>query len=185
MIIKLAQVIPISEVNGPGCRAVIWVQGCRKRCRGCWNPDFLPFGSAWAVSPSELFSHVKAHTNDFASIEGVTFSGGEPFEQWQGVEAAARAFRNEDLSVMCYSGYTLEEIQALPSAPLLNQIDILVDGEYEVDRAAHLLWRGSANQKVHFLTPRYLAFADRVHEPIREFEIVLKSDDVIMTGFPG
>lgn len=137
------------------------------------------------MSPSDLYSYVKARTNDFASIEGVTFSGGEPFEQWQGLEEASRAFRKDGLSVMCYSGYTLDEIRTMPSAPFLCQIDILIDGEYDDKRSAHLLWRGSSNQNVHFLTPRYVAFAERIHETIREFEIILKSDDVSMTGFPG
>ena len=66
-----------SEVNGPGIRAVVWVQGCPFRCEGCFNERFLPFSPAQQVSVSELAGTILS----LPGIDGVTFSGGEPFAQ--------------------------------------------------------------------------------------------------------
>ncbi len=93
-------------------------------------------------------------------LEGVTLLGGEPFEQAEALSLFARGAHALGLSVMTFSGYTLEELRA-PSAPacsaaLLAETDLLVDGRYDQrqpERARR--WAGSQNQRFHFLTSRY------------------------------
>ncbi len=184
--IELAQILPISEVNGPGRRAVVWVQGCPKRCPACWNPDYLKFGSPWKLTPEELVETVKQETRDFSLIEGVTFSGGEPFAQAGALVPAAKLLKRAGLSVMSYSGYTMSEIYEMktPFTSLLDQLDILVDGEYVKELRCDRLWRSSLNQQVHFLTDRYRCFEHEIAGEAREFEVSISGQETKVTGFP-
>jgi len=148
-------ILPISHVNGPGARAVVWTQGCCLRCPGCSNPLTHLHKKRILVEPQRLADSILA----IRGIEGLTVSGGEPFEQAAAVSQLCRAVKEGGLSVMVFSGWKYESIrqcrvQAVKS--LLNHIDILVDGPFIQDLAnKHLLWRGSRNQKIRFLTNRY------------------------------
>lgn len=185
-LIDIAQIVAVSEVNGPGKRAVIWVQGCHKRCPGCWNQDYLKFSSVWQLTAQNLFDTVKQMTADFMDIEGITFSGGEPFAQAEAVADAAMLFKENNLTIMSYSGYTLAEIQRNDKgqSKLLAVLDILVDGEYVKEQHCDRLWRSSLNQKVHFLSDHYKSFEDSINADVREFEVVLSANETRMTGFP-
>ena len=66
-----------SAVNGPGERAVIWLQGCDLGCRGCWNP----YSHAFDRGRDRPVEEVGEWILSCAGIEGVTVSGGEPFQQ--------------------------------------------------------------------------------------------------------
>lgn len=136
------------------------------------------------MTPAHLVDHVSGITDDFSRVEGVTFTGGEPFEQADALAAAAAMFRARGLSVMSYSGYTLAEIVSLGRRSLLEQLDILVDGEYDEQQKVHRLWRSSANQTVHFLTSRYESLRHEAELPMYEMEVVLEGKHVVMTGFP-
>ena len=86
---------------------------------------------------------------------------------------------------MSYSGYTYDELLACKdryAKKLLSTLDILIDGRFEVDKSASLLWRGSRNQKVYFLTQRYKEYEKVVDcEGVNmEFSIIEK--DVSFTG---
>jgi anaerobic ribonucleoside-triphosphate reductase activating protein len=186
-ILEIAAVIPYSETNGPGVRSVIWLQGCRKRCTGCFNPEFLLFGKGKKISARSLLKNLKEQTNDFSGIEGITFSGGEPFEQAEALVPLAETFRDNGLSLMGYSGYTLREIQTMghPYTALLDSLDILVDGNYQAANRILQPWRSSANQTVHFLTDRYADLKPKVTNIAQECEAVIDSGSTVQwTGFP-
>ena len=174
-----------SNVNGPGTRAVLWVQGCSLRCPGCCNPGMQGNETKQIVRVVNLGRRLI----EIGEIEGVTFSGGEPFDQAGPLAELAAICRGAGLSVMAFSGYTIETIQACGDVPrqlLLSQLDILVDGPYVAGGALPGGWRGSANQRVHFLTPRYqhLAVEPQVTPP-PEIEIHLRpSGGALITGFP-
>ncbi|MCB0831969.1 MAG: radical SAM protein [Bacteroidetes bacterium] len=184
--ISVAEIQPLSEVNGPGNRAVIWVQGCSKRCAGCWNPEYLPFNDRRMLTSQDLFQEVRRLTRGFRNIEGVTFSGGEPFAQADSLYPAAQAFKDEGLSLMAFSGYTIEEIGDLSvsAARILGLLDILVDGEYKQDEPYMGLWRSSANQKIHFLSDRYQSWKNEISDTKQEFEVTIDSSNMRLTGFP-
>ncbi len=79
-------------------------------------------------------------------------------EQAAGVAQTARLLREAGRSVMVYTGHTLEELRAAREvwvAELLALVDLLVDGPFDHACQADLLWRGSANQRIHLLSPRY------------------------------
>src|SRR5215475_10657897 len=130
--IQVAQIVPATEAEGPGKRFAIWFQGCPLRCPGCCNPEFLPFkgGETWSLSA--MLEEIDCATQN-RGIEGITLLGGEPFAHAPIASELAKAMQQRSLTVMVFSGYTLEELQQKedPSIKeLLGHTDILVDGPY-------------------------------------------------------
>lgn len=142
-------------VLGPSRRAVLWVQGCPFRCPGCVAPENQPFRGGQDVDVASLADELCG----LPDIEGVTFSGGEPMAQAAALANLVDLIRRKrDLSFMSYTGYTLEHLRRRGSPAqkaLVARVDILVDGRYVAARHTDLRWRGSDNQQVHFLSPRY------------------------------
>ncbi len=185
---RIASFVDVTEAEGPGARFAPWVQGCTVRCPGCCNPEMLDPAGGRAVSPAEVVREVAAVRD---RIEGVTLLGGEPFEQAAPLAAVARAVRALGLSVMTFSGYTLEELRAAKEpgvAALLAETDLLVDGRYDRERPEReRRWAGSSNQRFHFLTERYQPGIERIHpgEPEDTVELRIGNDGrVRMNGSP-
>ena len=152
--LRIHSFLPRSRANGPGTRAVIWTQGCSLGCPGCFNPQTHPFSGGEIAAGEELFQRI---VELGPAIEGLTLSGGEPFQQREAVAALlARIRRETNLSVIVFTGYAWEELQAMPKAAgLLAGVDVLIAGRYvAAERVARGL-RGSANKTIHLLTPRY------------------------------
>ena len=174
-----------SEVNGPGCRAVVWVQGCLRECPGCFNPE------SWSFEPNQLISiHdlVEKILNE-PQNEGVTFSGGEPFWQASALAEVARRVKAQGLNVMSFTGFTVEQLRAQTAPPgagdLLAQLDILVDGPYVESMAINDPTSpvSSKNQRVHVFNP---ALSDRITWASDQMEVhVLKDGSRIFTGYRG
>jgi anaerobic ribonucleoside-triphosphate reductase activating protein len=142
-----------SRANGPGVRAALWLQGCTLGCPGCFNP--ATHAAAGPETPvAELVERILAEGD---AIEGLTVSGGEPFEQPDGLHALLAAVRaRSGLSVLVFSGLTLEELQARPLGPeTLALIDVLIDGRYLAGERLGRGLRGSSNQRIHLLSGRY------------------------------
>ncbi len=153
-VLRIHQFLPFSRANGPGVRAVIWVQGCSLGCPGCFNPRTHSFAGGEPVCVDDLFGCIVALGD---AIEGVTVSGGEPLQQWRPLLALLRHVRREtSLSVLLFTGYPREEVQRMPDAEaLLECVDVLIAGRYDASRRPARDLRGSANQTVHLLTERY------------------------------
>ncbi|WP_333030760.1 MULTISPECIES: 4Fe-4S single cluster domain-containing protein [unclassified Microcoleus] len=117
-----------SEVNGPGCRAVIWVQGCLRECPGCFNPASWSLEIDRLISVDALAQQILSHPRN----QGVTFSGGEPFWQAPALADLARQVKAAGLNVMSFTGFTLEQLRSQQGPAgveeLLEQLDILIDG---------------------------------------------------------
>jgi anaerobic ribonucleoside-triphosphate reductase activating protein len=147
----------------------------------------LPFDGGREISVAELAARVReASGND--GVEGITLLGGEPFAQAAGAADLARLVRASGLSVMVFSGFTIEEIRSSPDpsyGALLEQTDLLVDGPYLRERPEpRRRWIGSANQRVHSLTGRYRVDDPRWDRP-NTLEIRLDGSVVTVNGFPG
>ncbi|WP_434684124.1 4Fe-4S single cluster domain-containing protein [Pseudanabaena minima] len=174
-----------SEVNGPGCRAVVWVQGCWRECPDCFNPASWSLAVNQLVSVEELAERILSEPAN----QGVTFSGGEPFLQAPALAALAKQVKAAGLNVMSFTGYTLAELRS-PSAPegaedLLDQLDILIDGPYIAALAIHAPDSpvSSRNQRLHVFNP---AFADKIDWASDQTEIhILKDGTRVFTGFRG
>lgn len=146
MTIRIADIVQDSIVDGRGIRMTIFTQGCPHHCRGCHNPHTHdPLGGR-EVSVDDLIDQMKSNP----LLDGVTFSGGEPFEQIEAVKQLAHEAHRLRLDVWCYTGWTWEEIMQDPQKRgLLAYIDVLVDGRFDLEqRSLELKWRGSKNQRV-------------------------------------
>jgi anaerobic ribonucleoside-triphosphate reductase activating protein len=116
-------------------------------------------------------------------IEGVTFTGGEPFSQARALAEVARRVRSAGLSVFIFTGHELDELVQDDRRQLLELADVVVAGRYiEAERAVGLAWRGSGNQRVHLLSDRY-GPVQMEEAPIAEFHLALDGT-MTVTGFP-
>ena len=180
---QIAQIIPATEAEGPGKRFAVWFQGCPLRCPGCCNPEFLPFKGGEAKSLSDM-TEALIRAKAESGIEGITLLGGEPFAHVESSIGLARTARELGLSVMIFSGYTLEQLRDENQIQLLALTDILVDGPYVREQPdAQRRWVGSTNQRIHFLTDRY-----RFDEQWRErntLEIRVRGGEITVNGFPA
>ncbi len=135
-------------LNGDGLRVVLWVSGCSHCCKEChnpitWDPDGgLLFDEA---AKQEVFAQL-----DKSYISGITFSGGDPLHAANRLDV--RNLMEEikekypDKTIWLYTGDLWEDIFHYP---LLQFVDVLVDGEFMVDlKDPKLLWKGSSNQRV-------------------------------------
>ncbi len=178
---------PLTKVLGPGQRYALWLQGCEKRCPNCIFPSgqALDCGGQW-YSVEKIWSEIKAVPN----LTGITISGGEPFLQAAAVAKLIKILRGEStLDVMIFTGYTLAELQNKHDAAtdfILKNIDLLVDGEYREELNTNSLYRGSDNQVLHYLSPKYLPFKDLIaRTKSRCLEFVYRKDsEFFMVGIP-
>lgn len=144
---------------GPGNRVVIWLQGCSRHCSGCISPELQPFGGTDIDEHDLLCILQNALAN--ANCDGLTVSGGEPFEQPEALERLLRLARPYFKDILVYTGYSIEAIRAgecgMGGIRALGYVDVLIDGPY-VDQlnTADCVLRGSENQKIHFLSPEHM-----------------------------
>ena len=150
--IRILEIIEQTMADGPGLRTSIYCAGCEHHCPGCHNPQSWNMDNGHDVSVDELMDIIKAD-----EISNVTFSGGDPFYQVEGFTELARRIKAEtSKTIWCWTGFTIEEIQADEHlAQLLPYLDVLVDGPFILEqRDTHLLFRGSPNQRIIYLTPK-------------------------------
>lgn len=176
MELRIFQFIPRTDVEGPGTRACIQVQGCPIHCAGCAVPQTWPVDDGRLVDADFLASQIISEP----SIEGVTFLGGEPFSQAAALAHIGRRIRAQNLSVVTFTGYLLEEIKAANRQDydeLLAVTDLLIDGPFQRERVEFVRpWVGSSNQRFHFLTNRYADLAPKLATTQNKLEVRLKPD---------
>ena len=140
--IRIAGIVQESIVDGEGIRLAVFTQGCPHHCHGCHNPETHDFNGGRMIDTSEIIAMLDANP----LLDGVTLSGGEPFCQPGACIEIAAAAHLKGLNVWCYTGYTIEQLEG---HPLLNEVDVLVDGRYmEEQRTLELPFRGSRNQRI-------------------------------------
>jgi anaerobic ribonucleoside-triphosphate reductase activating protein len=185
VILSIAQIVPVTEAEGPGVRFALWFQGCPLRCPNCCNPEMLSFEGGTPTRLAEVLAQLEQAQSH--GVEGVTLMGGEPFAHLPQAIAFCSAVRDRGLSVMIFSGFTIEELHARndPQTEQLIQLtDILVDGPYIREQPDNeRRWIGSTNQRIHFLTDRY-HFDDRWRKK-NTLEIRLVNGELSVNGFPG
>ena len=187
LLLNVASTIARSRANGPGIRAVVWVQGCTIGCSGCYNEFTHPHKIEALYTPDEVAKWILS----IDGIDGVTFSGGEPFEQSKAVLQVIKEIKQEkQLDVFVFSGYTYAKLASSTDNnvnELLNSIDILSSGPYvEKLRDSSLLWRGSTNQELHYLSDKYDETMEEgwvSESPSEEFSII--DNTIHITGFGG
>lgn len=186
--LRVARIESATEALGPGCRAVVWFHGCSKSCPGCIAREMNQSSDFELWTGKDLADFLLG----LPKIEGVTLSGGEPFEQnlEELNEFLGILRKSGELSVVCYTGNMLEDLETKQDVPLLksiiSNIDILIDGNYVEELNDGSVWRGSSNQKFHFLSSRYNHLKESVDSlKDRKIEIIFDSNSVIrITGIP-
>ncbi len=178
-VLRIHQMIAESRANGPGNRAVLWVQGCSLGCPGCFNPETHPFKRGRSVTAPELLNEIVPWIE---KIEGLTISGGEPFQQGRSLAVFLHLVRTlTTLSVVVFSGYRLEELEKIRYAQeAMQYIDVLIAGRFEQDHRLATGLKGSANKTIHLLTSRY-TLADLEQTPAGEV-LIDPNGDIHLTG---
>ena len=186
--LNIASRIPCTTVEGPGLRYALWVQGCDIDCPGCCNPDLLPFVRRQTILSSRIVDEIE-QARDHYGIEGVTFLGGEPSYQAQGLAEVASSCQRLGISVMVFTGFRLEQLRRrnLPGVKaLLDHSDIVVDGPFVAalpDQRRN--WVGSSNQRFHYMTSRYERSIETSSFDRPAVEVRVGLDDQLrMNGFP-
>ncbi|MFT3694352.1 MAG: 4Fe-4S single cluster domain-containing protein [Kofleriaceae bacterium] len=176
MKLRLHAYEPRSRANGPGARFVVWMQGCTLGCPGCFNASTHDASGGREIAVEDLLAEMAT-----AKVEGLSLSGGEPMQQIDATVELLRGARALGLSTLAFSGYTIDEIRALPRGDeALALLDVLIDGRYvSTERLASGL-RGSANQRIQLLTERY-SLADVEATPVAEIRIS-KTGEAVLTG---
>lgn len=146
--VRVAGLMRDSIVDGEGLRFSVFAQGCPHHCPGCHNPQTWDRRGGSEMTLGQIITAI----GDDELVDGVTFSGGEPFEQAEEMATIAAWCHERGLNVWCYTGWTYEEIKkrGLPAElELLRETDVLVDGRFiRTEKTLSLPWRGSKNQRL-------------------------------------
>lgn len=148
MDIQINGIMNDSIVDGPGLRLAVFVQGCPNHCPGCHNPETFDPRGGRRMQTEEIIQMLR----DNPLLDGLTLSGGEPFEQPEACLVLAEAAKEMGLNVWIYSGYTYEALKKKENPAiqgLLALCDVLVDGPFVLaERSLELDFRGSKNQRL-------------------------------------
>ncbi len=153
--ISIHGILRRSAANGPGTRAVVWVQGCSIRCAGCFNPDTHATGGGTLWEPDALAEHLAS-----PRVAGVTVTGGEPLDQAPAVIEFLNAWeRRQAGTIILLTGYQFESIPNVIGGDLYedlaNLVDVLIAGPFRWDLLRPRRLAGSSNKTFHFLSNRH------------------------------
>ncbi len=164
MDLYIDHISPATNILGPGRRLCLWVEGCSMRCSFCMTPELQKRHEKSKVTVPILLHKIMDYTSgDNNYYNGLTISGGEPFEQAEALcQLLSSIHRKTSLDVMIYSGYTKLEILQGSAAmrQMLKLTDILIDGRYRNDLPDKKSWCGSDNQQAYLLTKRAKKYKD-------------------------
>lgn len=171
---------------GFGRRIGLWIQGCSIRCPGCIDRDTWDFAGGWKVTVEELLALTRKW---LPAAEGITITGGEPFDQPAGLLALVQSLRREfGGDILAFTGYNHEALFAKYPA-IVRHLDVLITGPFDASAGQRLYLRGSDNQRVFLLSPkaksRYPADIDgRRWEGPRHLDFFFDGTDAFMAGIP-
>lgn len=145
-LLRVSGIVEESGVDGPGIRYTIFVQGCKHNCKGCHNPQTHDLSGGELVDIDDIYQAIQSNH----LLDGVTFSGGEPFLQVPVLSILGRQLKESGYHIIAYTGYKVEALlQDEEKLPLLKVIDLLVDSPFILEeRTLELKFRGSRNQRV-------------------------------------
>ncbi len=148
MKLRIAGTVNDSIVDGEGIRFTVFTQGCPHHCEGCHNPQTHDFDGGEIIESDEIIEKIKKNP----LLDGVTFSGGEPFCQAEALADMGRKIKVLGLNIVTYTGYTFEELYENQEKCHWNELlavtDILIDGKFILSqRDWNLKFRGSSNQR--------------------------------------
>lgn len=178
-------------VLGPGRRLGLWLQGCSIRCPGCVSQDTWAADRSREMGVEALLAWCRRVAG--GGPDGVTISGGEPFDQPEALAALLKGLHRwrsravRDFDILCYSGYPLGTLQRKHGA-ILALLDALIPEPYVAGLPLAHVWRGSANQPLLALTPRGEArFGPHIAAPAEDgkrMQVAVENGRLWMIGIP-
>ncbi|MBR1741220.1 MAG: anaerobic ribonucleoside-triphosphate reductase activating protein [Lachnospiraceae bacterium] len=144
--------------NGPGVRVSLFVSGCTHHCKECFNPETWDFGYGKPFT-EETIKEIIGYLEP-SYIKGLTLLGGDPLEHCNQIALLPLVKRVKEVypekNLWCYTGYDFEkDVKGYMmkewegTRELLSYIDVLVDGEFEIEKKnLKLAFRGSSNQRI-------------------------------------
>ena len=172
------------ETLGPGKRLGIWVNGCKRRCKGCVSPRLqipCPENECDVIEFLSGFNLQK--------VDGVTISGGEPFDQLTDLKKAVDYFYDNGIKdILIYTGYTKQELDSRSDeriTEIFKKIAVLIDGPYviELDNGKDNL-KGSMNQRVLYLNREVVEKYEQFRKRERSMQEFKFGDYVLAVGIP-
>lgn len=186
--VQIAQIRAATRAEGPGKRVALWTQGCSIRCRGCFNPHLWESDSNKEHPVSFVIKSIEEMLALETEVEGLSFLGGEPFNQAGALAQIARYFRTQGYSITTFTGFTYETLLAQSQldtaiAALLAETDLLIDGPFIENRLDEQRpWLGSTNQRYLFLTDKYSMKDIEAHVDSVEVTVT-DSGEVLINGW--
>lgn len=179
----LARMIAPIHSLGPGQRVGIWIQGCSKNCKGCMAEELQEFDKSKNIPVDMLIPIIEGEASR-NECNGLTVSGGDPFEQPKDLFLLLKALRTTFSDILVYTGYTFAEIN---NSELMKRclrfIDVLVDGRYiELGNTGKSRIYGSDNQKVYFLNKSLVESYKLYDAQERKLESFIHNNKVITVG---
>ncbi len=170
----------VRDILGPGYRAVVWVMGCGRKCEGCIAPEMWDYDGGDEVTVEELAEFMLQ--ND---VDGITVSGGEPFDQPEGLTELLKYIKAKGKNTWVFTGYTIAELRNSDNENTKNAlqyVDVLVDGEYIKEKSGTFPYRGSANQNIIYLTDAIPAIPS--DDAGGRIQVVMKGNELMVVGVP-
>jgi anaerobic ribonucleoside-triphosphate reductase activating protein len=189
-------ILPVSQANGPGRRAVVFVQGCRLACKGCWNNRTHAFSGA-EILVADVLDRVLQYVSE-QDLDGVTLSGGEPMQQAHDLAALLKDLRASipAISIGMFTGYSRRELdrgrfwtrQTSDTGDRIglwqsirNELDFAVMGRYNRLQPSADALCSSKNQNLYIFTARHSL--DQFAE--QSVEVAISASGLTtITGFP-
>jgi anaerobic ribonucleoside-triphosphate reductase activating protein len=176
---------------GPGRRIGLWVQGCHIHCPGCLSRDTWERDPAREVDLDLVLAWCRCVAPE--GSDGVTISGGEPFEQPAALAAlldGLAAWRRElarPFDILCYSGFPLRDLERR-HPNILTRLDAIIPEPYVDSLPRGKIWRGSTNQPLVPLSPlgrdRYSALLKAEPDSKGELQVSVEAAGVWYIGIP-
>ena len=184
--IRISNVATNITTLGPENRAVIWLQGCKRSCKGCMAPETRDLNGGKLIQVNQLAELILS----FKNIEGITISGGEPFLQPESLCELISEIKNQnDLGVIIYTGFTMDELLKTDNPHIIRIVtslaDIIIDGEYIEELNDGVSLRGSSNQTVNFISNRYIPYKHLYEGNNRSVQIQLSGNTFFAVGVPS
>lgn len=136
-----------SFADAEGVSCVLFISGCKHNCKGCHSPQTHDFNYGIEIT-DEVINKINAEIDKRPFLNALVLSGGDPMYSAKELLPILNKIHIPNDNIWCYSGFTLNEIQANPDmSALLDRCTHLVDGMFDINkRDITLNFRGSSNQ---------------------------------------
>ncbi len=149
--VRVAKFDEFEVCNGSDIGCSLYLQGCPHHCKDCFNPETWEMDGGQPFSDA-LFNQID-QTLQHSYIRRFTLLGGEPciIRNKAMLQSLCQFIKQcyHGISIWLYSGYTYEELIQRGWKEVLQYIDVLVDGRFEIENKNFAIpFRGSTNQRI-------------------------------------